>query len=201
MERVDLNIHSGLIAGRDGNYKASLSIHVGKIVVIGDPGALPSSRQTIDADGLIVLPGVIDPHFHSRVPGFPEREDFRTATMTAAAGGITTLMDMPVSIPPVNSVEIMQQKIELCENLACVDFCIIAAAGADNLGEIAGLSKEGSVGFKTFLHAPPEGREVEFKGLCAENDGILLDIFEEIDRSAAISFIHAENSKIIQHLT
>ncbi|MBU2496149.1 MAG: allantoinase AllB [Candidatus Omnitrophica bacterium] len=201
MEKVDLNIHSGLIATKDGRYKGSISIHGGRIVAIGDPEVLPSSRQRIDAEGLIIIPGVIDPHFHSRVPGFPEREDFHTATMAAAAGGVTTFMDMPVSVPPVHSVEIMQEKIEHCEKLACVDFCIIAAAGSDNLAEIESLCREGVVGFKTFLHAAPEGREAEFKGLCAENDGVFLDVLREIARSGSVSLIHAENAQITQHLT
>ena len=200
MEQVDLNIHSGLIATKHGNFKGSISINQGRIVAIGGRKTLPDARETIDAEGFLILPGVVDPHFHSRVPGFPEREDFFTATMAAAAGGVTTLMDMPVSIPPINSVQTMREKIEICEKLACVDFCIIAAAGSDNMGDISLLSKEGVVGFKTFLHAAPEGRESEFKGLCAENDGILLDLMNEIARSGSLSLIHAENSQITRHL-
>jgi len=199
-DQVDLNIQNGLIVANDRRFRGSISVHQGKILAIGDRQVLPEARETIDAEGFLVIPGLVDPHFHSRVPGFPNREDFRTASMAAAAGGVTTFLDMPNSVPPVNSVEVMREKIEIGERESCVDFGIIAGAGSDNLNQIPLLSKEGVVGFKTFMHAPPEGRESEFKGLCAENDGVLLDVLKEIAQSDSISLIHAENAQITQYL-
>ncbi len=201
MDPGDLGIHSGWIVSPSGGFRGDILIHHGRIVAIGDPYTLPRAGENVDAEGLFVIPGLVDPHFHSRVPGFPQREDFQTASMAAAAGGVTTFLDMPNSLPPVNSVEIMREKVEIGERESCVDFGIIAGAGSDNLEQIPLLSKEGVVGFKTFLHRPPEGREEEFRGLCAENDGILLEVLKEIARSDSFSFIHAENAQITQHLT
>ncbi len=197
---VDINIKEGIVVTKDGCYQASVSVKDGKIVAVGNAQALPEAKETIDANGYWILPGVVDAHFHSRVPGFPNREDFRTATMAAAAGGVTTLFDMPNSIPPVNSIEVMHQKIEIGERESCVDFGIIAGAGSDNLEQIPLLVREGVIGFKTFLHAPPQGREVEFKGLCAEHDGIVLEVMKKIADCGAFSFIHAENAQITEHL-
>jgi len=200
MGQVDLNIESGLVVTREGSFKGSISVDHGKIVAIGDSRVLPKAKETIDAEGYLVLPGLVDPHFHSRVPGFPNREDFQTASMAAAAGGVTTFLDMPNSIPPINSVQAMREKIEIGERECCVDFGIIAGAGSDNLDQISPLSREGVIGFKTFLHGPPEGREVEFKGLCVGNDGVLLEVLRRIARSGSISLIHAENSQMTQYL-
>jgi dihydropyrimidinase/allantoinase len=201
MEQVDLNIRSGLIATKDGSFKGNISVSEGKIVAISSGETLPKAGETVDAEGYLIIPGVIDPHIHSRVPGFPQREDFRTASMAAAAGGVTTFFDMPNSVPPVNSVDVMRDKIAIGEAESCVDFGIIAGGGSDNLDQISHLAKEGVVGFKTFLHAPPEGREKEFKGLCAENDGVVLEVLKAIEQAGAISLIHAENAQITQYLT
>ena len=200
MDRVDINIKEGLVVTKDGCYQGSVSVKNGKIVAVGNAQALSEAKETIDANGYLILPGVVDAHFHSRVPGFPNREDFGTASMAAAAGGVTTFLDMPNSIPPVNSIEVMHKKIENGEKESCIDFGIIAGAGSDNLEQIPLLAKEGVIGFKTFLHAPPQGREVEFKGLCAEHDGIVLEVMKRIADCNAISFIHAENAQITQYL-
>jgi allantoinase len=200
MEQVDVNVTDGLIVTRDGSFRGSISVHSGKIAAFGDAKILPKAKETIDATGYLILPGLVDPHFHSRVPGFPNREDFRTASMAAAAGGVTTFLDMPNSIPPINSIEVLKEKIDIGEKESCMDFGIIAGGGSDNLNQIPLLAKEGVVGFKTFLHAAPQGREAEFKGLCAEHDGVLLDVLKTVARSESISFIHAENAQITQFL-
>lgn len=93
-----------------------------KDIVPGDEALLPIEKE-IDVKGNIVFPGFIDPHVHFDDPGFTEREDFETGTRSAAAGGITTIIDMPcTSIPPVTSGVNFDYKLSIVKPKAYVDF-------------------------------------------------------------------------------
>ncbi|MDR3478228.1 MAG: dihydroorotase family protein [Gammaproteobacteria bacterium] len=74
------------------------------------------THQTIDATGLIALPGLIDPHVHFRTPGMEYKEDWRTGAMAAICGGYTTVFDMPNTIPPTISAALLQEKIALIDS-------------------------------------------------------------------------------------
>lgn len=122
MEKVDLVVRSGKIVRSDGIFEAGIAVKDGKIVAIGEDYLLPKASQTIDAKGKFVLAGVIDPHVHMREPGIVEREDWITGTMAAAAGGVTTVLDHPNTIPPVNCARNLLAKKELVAGKALVDF-------------------------------------------------------------------------------
>ncbi len=91
----------------------------------------------------IILPGASDIHVHFREPGFEEKEDFHTGTMSAAFGGVTFVMDMPNTRPPVDSAEIFQEKLRIVRNKANVDFSLYFMLNerADKLKEINGAFK------------------------------------------------------------
>src|ERR1700704_466886 len=78
--------------------------------------------RVVDARGMYVLPGAIDVHVHSRDPGFPDKEDFGTLTAAAAAGGVTTVIDMPNTVPAVDSDGVLEAKAALARSKARVDF-------------------------------------------------------------------------------
>src|SRR5207237_9853648 len=84
--------------------------------------ALTSQGEEVDATGMYVLPGAVDVHVHSRDPGFPEKEDFATMTAAAAAGGVTVVLDMPNTVPAVDSAGVLESKAALARSKAQVDF-------------------------------------------------------------------------------
>ncbi|HEY4027228.1 MAG TPA: dihydroorotase family protein [Candidatus Dormibacteraeota bacterium] len=109
-------------------------------------------REEVDAGGLLVLPGGIDAHVHSRDPGFPEKEDFGSLTAAAAAGGITTVVDMPNTVPAVESAAVFHEKVELASSRAIVDFALWGLLGGRSRTEdVEALLDAGAVGLKAFL--------------------------------------------------
>jgi dihydroorotase-like cyclic amidohydrolase len=107
---ADLVIQRGTVVTGDGPQRAHIAITGGKIVAITSDGTIPSSREIIDANDLCVLPGLVDPHVHQRAPGNPEWEDVLPGTAAAAAGGVTTLLEMPISRPPTHSAEVLARR-------------------------------------------------------------------------------------------
>jgi dihydroorotase (multifunctional complex type) len=97
----------------------------------------PLGAQVVDARGMYVLPGAIDVHVHSRDPGFPNKEDFGTLTAAAAAGGVTTVIDMPNTVPAVDGAGMLEGKAALARGKARV--------------ELEGLAAAGATGFKAYL--------------------------------------------------
>ena len=97
----------GLVAADYGVFAADILIAGGRIAAVGrDPEIARGADEVIDASGLVVLPGAIDPHAHFEDPGHTEREDFTTGTSAAAAGGITTVIEHPLTYPPVTTAEL-----------------------------------------------------------------------------------------------
>ena len=97
------------------------------------------------------MPGAIDMHSHFEDPGHTEREDFTTGTMSAAAGGFTTVMEHPLTYPPVTTAELYRQKREMAREKVVVDFGLWGALTAPSLPEIAAQWQEGAPGFKAFM--------------------------------------------------
>lgn len=124
----------------------------GVITQVGAGGAGPSGPTVVDARGMYVLPGAIDVHVHSRDPGFPEKEDFGTMTAAAAAGGVTTVMDMPNTIPAVDAAGVLEAKAALARRKARVDFGLWALIRSTSTqDQLEGLASAGAIGFKAYL--------------------------------------------------
>ena len=101
---------------------------------------------------MYVLPGAIDVHVHSRDPGFPEKEDFGTLTAAAAAGGVTTVIDMPNTVPAVDAAGLLEAKAALARRKARVDFGLWGLIRSSSTDEqLEGLAKAGAIGFKAYL--------------------------------------------------
>src|ERR1700721_2796256 len=102
---ADLIIQNGTIVSADATTVGSIAIKDGRILSVGAAEAMPPARESFDATGLHVLPGAIDVHVHFRDPGYPEKEDWASGTAGAAFGGVTTVFDMPNTIPPTGTAE------------------------------------------------------------------------------------------------
>ena len=194
----DLVITGGLIVTSKEICPATLAIRDGRIVSVLDPAEHPPASDHMAADGLHILPGLIDTHVHLRDPARPEREDFISGTSAAAAGGITTILEMPISEPPVNSGQILAERSRQVQPRAIVDFALYGAAAHDNLDEIPAMAEAGAIAFKTFLTAAPPGRADEFVGLCCPNVGDLPKVMAAVADTGLLHCFHCESNELLE---
>lgn len=194
---LDLILKNGNVYVEGIFQRTAVGIKDGKIAIISEEAWMPKAEKVIDLDGQYLIPGTIDTHVHFRDPGRSERETFYTGSMAAAAGGVTTVMEHPISMPPQYNKEILDNRIRVADCQSIVDYCFFGAAGAEYPEEITKLAKEGIVAYKTFLHAAPEGREKEFIGLTMANDAELLTGLTEVAKTGIICAVHAENNDMI----
>ena len=175
----------------DGPVAAAILIAGGVIQSI-QPFDYSSAAPVVDAGDLPVLPGLVDTHVHINEPGRTEWEGFRTATRAAAAGGVTTLVDMPLnSIPATTSVDGLRAKIAAARDQCWVDVGFWGGVVPGNTPEIAPLVKEGVLGFKCFL--TPSGVE-EFPNVTEAD---LRQALPEMARLGAVLLVHAELPELL----
>ncbi len=123
-----------VLPGREEPEALDIRIRDGKIVELG-PG-LSGDEEVVEARGMLVLPGGIDPHVHFDDPGFTDREDFAAGSRFAASGGITTVIDMPcTSIPPVTTVANLEEKLKAVEKKAVIDYGFYGGVCCQSMGE------------------------------------------------------------------
>jgi len=191
MSRVDLVIHGGVVSHGGEVSPRTVTIADGRVIAIGDD-AVADASEVIDASGCLVLPGVIDPHVHYRDPGLTDREDFGSGSLAAAFGGVSTVFDMPNTVPPTSSAERLEEKRNIATAKSVVDFGLFGIVSPANLDKIAELADGGVIGFKFYLHQTMEGMPP-----C--DDGALLEAFKKIAKTGLRAAIHAENPSIINH--
>ena len=194
-------------------YKANIYIKDGKISAITDGLLEGGAKEVTDAAGKYVFPGFIDSHVHSRdgVKGRWDKEDFFHSTMAGACGGITTLVEMPNTYPPVYNVETMNSLIETITPKAHIDFGVWGMCmGKLNNGEITKMAANGLTAFKYFwgyaldlnsyalIYNYKEGMQNVLPPL---NDGEVFTIFREVAKTGRPIGIHAENFWLVRKLT
>jgi allantoinase len=150
-----------------GVRPATIVVHDGRIAAVGDYGERPAGAREMDVGAQVVIPGLVDTHVHINDPGRAEWEGFEHATRAAAAGGVTTLVDMPLnSVPPTTSVAGLEKKREAARGRCYVDVGFWGGVVAGNALDLAPLAAAGVLGFKCFL--TPSG--VEEFGHVSEAD-------------------------------
>ena len=130
------------------------TIHIDgeRIVKVGDWDDVPEGSNLDDFGDDVVMAGLVDTHVHINEPGRTEWEGFSTATRAAAAGGVTTVVDMPLnSIPATTSVRALEEKAASLEGKCAVDVGLWGGAVPGNEGELVPLLRAGALGFKAFL--------------------------------------------------
>jgi allantoinase len=193
-------IKNGKIVTGEDLVEADISISDGKIVYIGKTGK-GDTAKVFDARGLLVFPGLIDPHVHFRDPGFTNKEDFESGTRGAAAGGTTTVFDMPNTNPVVRSGRILQEKRVQVQSRAIVDYGLIAAASHENVAEMGALATAGAIAFKTYMVSPPREREKEYAGSFVTSAGELYESMQAVAKTGVVHCVHAESDSLISTLT
>jgi len=180
-----LVLRSRRVVTVDGARPASIHVREGKIERLGAWDEAPDAL--LDCGDLVILPGLIDSHVHVNEPGRTGWEGFATATRAAAAGGITTLVDMPLnSIPATTTREAFQAKLEAAQEKAYVDVGFWGGVVPGNAGELAGLLDDGVLGFKAFL--VPSGVD-EFQHV---GEADLREALPVLARHGAVLLAHAE---------
>src|SRR5580698_2279346 len=136
----------------DGLAPATLLVEGERIVDVRGWADVPAVAALHDFGDFVLLPGLVDTHVHINEPGRAEWEGFDTATRAAAAGGVTTLVDMPLNcVPETTCVESLQAKRIAAEGKAWVDWAAWGGAVRGNAEALKGLADAGVPGFKSFL--------------------------------------------------
>ncbi|MEY7851068.1 allantoinase AllB [Natrarchaeobius sp. A-rgal3] len=192
---VDLVVRDCTIVTPEGQVgpNAGVAVDDGKIVAVGSSENLPDADEVVEADGNYLAPGVIDCHIHNRTPGLEYKEDWKTATRAAAAGGVTTVMGMPNTDPVIDQPEHIRTKADLGDENALVDFQFYAVITSDNYDQVHDLAETGVVGYKVFLGTT-------IGAIPPPNDGELLEAMEQVAETNRRLGFHEENDEILSHL-
>src|SRR5262249_1009743 len=151
MSSLDLIIRGGTVVTPEETRTEDIGILNGKIVELG-PALTESARETIDAEGLHIFPGLIDSHVHFNEPGRKEWEGIETGSRALAAGGGTMFFDMPLNAhPPTVDGDSFDQKLAAAEVKSFTDFAFWGGLVPGNLGKLQELAYRGVVGFKAFM--------------------------------------------------
>jgi len=185
-----LIIKGGKIVTPNGVFEAGIAIEAGRIVAVAKNSHLPKADKEIDASGKYIFPGAVDAHAHIYDPKFVYREDFTTGTIAAAAGGVTTIIDMVLQ-SPIDNPERVQEKIAIGENESLVDFSLHAGMmNQENHKWISDIAKLGVASFKAFMCAPYQ-----------VDEETLSVIMQKVRQQHGIVDVHAEDEEITKELT
>jgi dihydroorotase (multifunctional complex type) len=197
VERVIVN---GRVLQNGDVQPLDIALADGHIVALGARGAFNTAGDTIDAAGKLVFPGAIDSHFHARAPSHPERETFASATAAAAASGVTTIIEMPISEPPAINGAVVRSRARLAGEEAYVNVGFYASCATLRRDDLVSSIEAGALAFKAFLQHVPPGRESEFEGLCLPTNGDLLRAFELLQDFDLPCAFHAEDEAMLRAL-
>ncbi|MFN2559681.1 MAG: allantoinase AllB [Jatrophihabitans sp.] len=193
--KLDLVIRAPRAVLADGEAAAAVGVTDGRIVTVQALDApLDAHEEVTLGAGEVLLPGLVDTHVHVNEPGRTDWEGFETATRAAAAGGVTTVIDMPLnSIPATTTLEALELKRERARSQAHVDVGFWGGAVPGNLADIANLHDAGVFGFKCFLI---DSGVAEFPPLSAAEFAAAMT---ETARLGALLIVHAEDATVIAH--
>ncbi|HET8679827.1 MAG TPA: allantoinase AllB [bacterium] len=185
----DVVIAGGRLVTPEGTYTGSIGISNGRIAALSE--AALNGHEVIDARGKVVLPGAVDLHVHFNEPGRTGWEGWGPGSRAAAAGGVTTVVEMPLNaLPPTTTSAALDAKVAAARTQSVVDFALWGGLITDNLEHLAGLADGGVIGFKAFMsHSSTE----EFTHV---EDGVLFEGLRRIHEMGHFLAVHAESNAI-----
>ncbi len=194
MTRYDLLVRYGSVVTRSGPTRADLAVADGRIVAIG-PELDGTTRESIDATGLHLLPGVIDAHIHLNEPGRTDWEGFASGTAALAAGGATSCFDMPLNAhPPTLDAEAFDRKRAAGDASSLVDFGLWGGIVPGNVDHLEDLAERGVIGFKAFMS------NSGIDDFPAADDLTLLEGMANAAELGRIVAVHAESDAVTSGL-
>lgn len=194
-QRARTAIQGGSLVTEHGQLEATVLIDEdGRVAAIANGRGGWTAEEVIDATGLLVLPGVVDVHCHLNDPGYTDGEDYYTGTCAAAAGGVTTVLDMPQTSPLVASCDVFEEKKAIGASKSIVDFALYGALTQENVLSRGGsglldLAREGAVAFKAFTSDSPEMPRV--------TDDLLLEALQTTAGLGLPVTVHCECQELI----
>ena len=179
----DLIVRGGVVVSSAGRNDADVGIQGGKIAAVGDLRDSTAERE-ISAQGLHVLPGVIDTQVHFREPGLTHKEDIETGSRAAVMGGVTTYFEMPNTSPSTTTQEALEDKLSRAKGRSWANYAFFIGASAKNVDELASLEMlPGTPGVKLFIGSSTGD-------LLVEEDELIARILDAGKRPCAI---HSED--------
>jgi dihydroorotase len=167
----------------------NIAIEKGAIFKIGKQAHMPKADETINLKNLLVLPGLIDVHVHLRDEGKAYKEDFYTGTAAAAAGGVTTVLDMPNNAPVTMSAETLKNRMQTAKRKVLVNVGFYSEFPR-NFDETASIVAEGAVAFKLFMAC-------QIGGLNIDSDQALQEAFKKVGELKVPVAVHAEDKAML----
>src|SRR3954463_5645462 len=190
----DTLIRGGNVVTPDGVKRLDVAVESESIVELG-PQLSGAARETIDATGLHVFPGLIDPHVHFNEPGRTDWEGFDTGSAALAAGGGTCFFDMPLNAhPPTLDGESFDLKLAAALKNSRTDFALWGGLTPDNLDKMEELAERGVVGFKAFMC------NSGIEDFPAADDYTLYRGMQIAAKLGLVVAVHAENDTITRQL-
>jgi dihydroorotase (multifunctional complex type) len=181
----DLAVRGGRIVTPEGPIMEDLYVKGGRVVGLGRVGVSPG--ETIDARGLLVLPGMVDAHVHFMDPGDTSREDFPTGSSASAVAGVTTVIEHSHS-SPVDSAAELREKAQYLENRSVVDFGLGAHFPIGDFESIPDLVRDGAALIKVFTCTT--------HGIKAADPGILYKAMSRFAKLDVPFLVHAEDESL-----
>lgn len=187
---VDTVLHNAKVYTPKGIVDAGIAIDNGRIVRIAKETSLPQASKRLNMNGCLILPGLIDAHVHLRDQQLAYREDFTTGTAAAAAGGVTTVIDMPNNRPLTMNAQSLRERMKQAEKRVFVNVAFNCAF-PNRIEEISQIVKIGAVGFKLYLLQ-------QIGGININDDAALRHAFEAIAKAKAPIAVHAEDEAALE---
>jgi dihydroorotase len=184
-------IHKALIINEGASFIGSVLIKKDKIAAVFKekiPDSVLNSSEIIDASGKLLMPGIIDDHVHFREPGLTHKADIKTESVAAIAGGVTSFMEMPNTIPQTTDIGAWNEKMKLAEINSYANYAFYLGATNDNLKQILDADFSRVCGVKVFMGSSTGN-------MLVDNERVLEEIFSTVPSVIAV---HAESEGIIQ---
>jgi len=187
---VDTVLYNAKVFTYQGIVEAGVAIDNKRIVKVAKETNLPPASAKLNMNGCLVLPGLVDSHVHLRDQQLAYREDFTTGTAAAAAGGVTTVIDMPNNRPLTMSAEAMRERMQLAEKRILVNVAFNSAF-PNRTEEISRIVSAGAVGFKLYLLQ-------QIGGINIDDDNALQEAFKTVAETKVPIAVHAEDKAILE---
>ncbi|MHC1781869.1 MAG: allantoinase AllB [Anaerolineaceae bacterium] len=191
---ADLYLKNAQIVTEASVFSGGVVVEAGKITRVITGSADVDAREVIDLQGKLLLPGVVDGHAHFNQPGRDHWEGYRTGTMAAAAGGVTSVLEMPLnSTPPTITAKLLAHKRNVVRTEAVIDYAQWGGLVNDNIDDLAGMNAEGVIAFKAFMSASG----VDFERL---DDDLIYSGLLKMKELGNVVGLHAENEAVTSYL-
>ncbi len=185
-----LLIQNATIVSEGHSSRGDLLVERDLISAVAAPGTIEPEKagRIVDATGLLLLPGIIDDQVHFREPGLTHKGDIFTESRAAAAGGITSFMDMPNTIPPAITLRALEEKYSTASEKSVINYSFYIGAANDNLDEIMKTDPSGVCGVKVFMGSSTGN-------MLVDDESALRELFRNVTIPLAA---HCEDEKIIR---